>query len=400
MKKVVIIIIGLYLTLFSSSCRKKDKDDCPYCPKIDELVPSAGKKNDTIIIKGKNFSTVLTENIVTFNGVVVPASNMVSGTTTQLKVLVPAKCGTGAVNVKLDDELYSENGPVFTYTPETIITVFAGSTTGGNTGSGTTLANTRFNKPSQVAVDNSNNIYVLDAGNQKVVKLDISTGLSTVLFDNSSQVSNPTAITLDENNILYASSYSTSGSKSTVYKYTPGSAFPTIYFTDFDIGKKHVSLSSDGVGKFFIGRITQNLSIELPDINYFSPSTGNQAFVNNAGNVIHYKNGFVYQINSIMDKMIYQTQFTKFNVKDTVETTLINASGGLNMSKGLTVDNDGSVYISDTENNRILKYNTAGVITVLVSTGLKKPQGIVIDKIGNLYVADTDNNCIKKIIFD
>ena len=402
MKKLVIILLGIYTVCFSVSCRKKETDDCPNCPKVDELKPASGKKGDTIVIIGRNFSEVLNENIVMFNGTIVPASLMISGNATKLKVLVPPKCGTGSVEVKRDDELYSENGPIFTYKPETVVSVFAGSSTGtsGNTATGVTLANTRFNAPTQVAVDPSNNIYVLAAGNTKIVKLDVTTGQSKVLSDGSSQVSNPTALAVDENSIVYVSSYEPTGMKSTIFKYTPGSSFPTFYCNDFEAGRKHVSLSPEGSGKFYIGRVTTNLSIVLPDITYYTPANGHKDFTGDAGNVIYYKNGTVYQLNSIVAMKIYQTEFSKYNVKDTVETVLIDNLGGLNMSLGLVVDDGGNAYISDTENNRILKYSSSGAVTTLISTGLNKPQGIAMDKLGNIYVADTGNNCIKKIIFD
>lgn len=402
MIRICITLIAIYTICFSLSCKKKDKDECPFCPKVNSLMPSSGKKGDTVLINGKNFSSIITENQVTFNGTLVSPSKMISGTTTQLKVLVPGKCGTGPVEVRLDNELYSENGPTFTYQADTKVSVFAGSSTGvsGNTINGTTFANARFKGPMQLATDYLNNIYVLDTGNLKVCKLDISTGATNVLFDNTSQVTNPSAIAVDENSVVYVSNYSTSGGQSTIYRYTPGSSFPTIYSTDPASGRKHVSLSPEGNGKFYIGRVTTNLSLVLPDIVHYTPTNGFQDFTGNAGNVIQYKNGTIYQINSIIAMKIYQTEFSKYKIADTTETVLINNTGGLNMSLGLVVDDAGNAYISDTQNNRILKYSAAGVVSVLVSTGLNRPQGIAMDKLGNLYVADTGNHCIKKISFD
>lgn len=400
MNRISITLITAFLICFSLSCRKKDKDECPFCPKVNSLMPASGKKGDTILINGKNFSNVLHENIVTFNGMLVNPAMMISGTTTQLKVLVPAKCGTGPVEVKIDDELFSENGPTFTYQSETKVSVFAGSSAGisGNTISGTTFSNTRFKGPMQVATDYLNNIYVLDTGNVKVSKLDISTGLTTVLFDNTSQVTNPTAFAVDENNVVYASSFNTG--QSTIYRYTPGASFPTFYASDPATGKKHVSISCEGNGKFYIGRVTTNLSLVLPDIVHYTPANGFQDFTGGAGNAICYKNGYIYQLNSIIAMKIYQTEFSKYKITDTTETVLINNTGGLNMSTGVVVDDAGNAYISDTDNNRILKCSSAGVVSVLLATGLNRPQGIAMDKLGNLYLADTGNHCIKKIVFD
>jgi hypothetical protein len=100
MKKYSIIILGIYIFCLCFSCKKKDKNDCL---KVDALIPGSGKKGDTFLISGRNFSPVLPENEVAFNGTVVVAADPISGKETQLKILVPAKCGTGSVEVKRDE---------------------------------------------------------------------------------------------------------------------------------------------------------------------------------------------------------------------------------------------------------------------------------------------------------
>jgi hypothetical protein len=400
MKKVVIAIVGIFIVCFAVTCKKKDKDECPNCPKIDALSPSTGKKGDTVLITGRNFSEVLTANMVKFNGTVVAPAGMISGSTTELKVIVPAKCGTGPVTVTLDDELYSDDGPVFTYNYVTTVTLFAGSATGisGNTSGGTTLLNTRFKRPTQLAVDASDNVFVLDSGNATIRKLDASTGLDAVLSTSSSQIVNPTALTMDENNILYVSSYSTITFKSSIYKFTPGATTPAIFFADQDTKKMHTTLCSEGGGKFYFSRSDLAFGDPQPQITHFT-SKGNALFVNYVGQTISYKNGFVYQIHTVTSPTLNTTVFSKYSATDTTETMLINEKGGLYMSRGLLTDDNNNTYISDTGNDRILRYSSTGVITVL-ATGLSKPQGLAMDKLGNIYVAETGKNCIKKINFD
>ena len=401
MKKIIILITGVYLLSFSFSCRKKDKDDCPYCPKIDELVPAIGKKGDTVTIKGKNFSETLLENIVSFNGVTVPASSMISGSTTQLKVLVPPKCGTGEVEIKLDDELYSSNGPTFTYDYQTIVTTLAGGIS-GSTVNGTSFAVTRFKGPSQLAIDKTGDIYVLDTGDTKISKLKLTTGYTNVLIDgNTPQITMPTAITVDANDVLYISNYSGGFTgTSTIFKLTPGSSFPTFFSTDPDGGKKHLSLVSEGPAKFYIGRITTNISVEFYDITHYTLTKGHEHYASGGGAVVYLKNDYLYTINSLAAQKVYQTELHKIHLTDTVKSVILDKTAGLNYSSGLVVDDAGNAYISDTKNNRILKCTPSGVITTLVSTGLKEPQGMVMDRFGNIYVADTGNHRIKKITFD
>jgi hypothetical protein len=343
---------------------------------------------------------VLAANIVKFNGTVVAPAGMISGSTTELKVVVPAKCGTGPVTVTLDDELYSDDGPVFTYNYVTTVTLFAGNAAGssGNTTGGTTFLNTLFKRPTQIAVDASDNVFVLDSGNATVRKLDAITGLDAVLSTSSSQVVNPTALTLDESNILYVSSYSTITSRSSIYKFTSGSTTPAIFFADLDTKKMHTTLCNEGGGKFYFSRSDLAFGDPQPQITHFT-SKGNELFVKSRGQTISYKNGFVYQIHTVTSPTLNTTVFSKYSAADTTETVLINEKGGLYMSLGLLTDDSNNTYISDTGNNRILKYSSTGVLTIL-ATGLSRPQGLAMDKHGNIYVAETGKNCIKKINFD
>ncbi len=79
---------------------------------------------------------------------------------------------------------------------------------------------------------------------------------------------------------------------------------------------------------------------------------------------------------------------------------------------GITVGDDGNIYVSDRLNHSIRKISPSGYVTTIAGTGkpgykdainplqaqFKQPLGIVIDKTGNLYIADHENNVIRKIV--
>jgi uncharacterized protein (TIGR03437 family) len=79
---------------------------------------------------------------------------------------------------------------------------------------------------------------------------------------------------------------------------------------------------------------------------------------------------------------------------------------------GLATDSSGSVYIADSDNNRIRKVNPSGTITTIAGSvkagfygdgflataaSLTNPQGVAVDTAGNLYIADTGNQVIRKV---
>ena len=82
---------------------------------------------------------------------------------------------------------------------------------------------------------------------------------------------------------------------------------------------------------------------------------------------------------------------------------------------GVAVDGAGNLFIADTDNHRIRKVDSAGVITTVAGTGtsgfggdvgdggpataarLRSPGGVAVDGAGNLFIADTVNHRIRKV---
>jgi uncharacterized repeat protein (TIGR03803 family) len=84
----------------------------------------------------------------------------------------------------------------------------------------------------------------------------------------------------------------------------------------------------------------------------------------------------------------------------------------LNEPYGVAVDANDNIFIADTDNNRIRRLNTNGIITTVAGNGnggysgdggtataaeLNGPFGVAVDAAGNLLIGDTDNNCIRRV---
>ena len=76
--------------------------------------------------------------------------------------------------------------------------------------------------------------------------------------------------------------------------------------------------------------------------------------------------------------------------------------GQFNNPYGVAVDDSGNVYVSDSSNQRVQKFDSSGnFITKWGSFGtedgqLKLPNGVAVDNSGNVYVTDMKNNRVQK----
>jgi len=78
----------------------------------------------------------------------------------------------------------------------------------------------------------------------------------------------------------------------------------------------------------------------------------------------------------------------------------------------MAMDSAGSIYIADTNNNRIRKITPDGIVTTVagngkavyngdnilaISAALNSPQSVAVDAAGDLYIADTGNELVRKV---
>jgi hypothetical protein len=80
----------------------------------------------------------------------------------------------------------------------------------------------------------------------------------------------------------------------------------------------------------------------------------------------------------------------------------VGTGDGLCAPTGVAVDTTGNVYIADQINNRVLEYNTPLTVTAVPGSGdtipdltfgqLSLPYGVAIDPLGNVYISESQNS--------
>ncbi len=235
----------------------------------------------------------------------------------------------------------SFNNRVRKLTPDGMISAFAGSGQAGNSGDGGLATAATFRETTGVAADGAGNVYVVDS-NSRVRKvlpsgvIEAIPGLGAVwgCAEGPSAPCVPSSAAVDLSGNLYVA----------------------------DTGACRVQkLSSDG-------RVTTVAG-------YPSPGGGGARCGNGVDGV---------------------------PATDTL----------LNGPYGVAVDGFGNIYVADTYNNRIRKISVDGIITTVAGGGysgdggpatsaaLNRPHGVAVDAVGNIYIADTENFRVRKVSTD
>ena len=173
----IIFIIGLAL-----SC--SDDEGEPPAPEVTAITPTSALPNTLVAITGNSFSTIFSENKVSFNG---KEAMVTVASATQLNVMVPIGAETGLVAVTVNGKA-ARNQPVFTV--ELIPSVVTGiSPTSGGYATTVTITGSNFLPAAAANVVTFNGVQgVVQAvtANSLTVSVPVRAGSGVVMVNGTS----------------------------------------------------------------------------------------------------------------------------------------------------------------------------------------------------------------------
>jgi uncharacterized protein (TIGR03437 family) len=278
--------------------------------------------------------------------------------------------------------------------PKYVITTFAGTGTGEYSGDAGKAVEAGINQPWGMVLDSSGTLFFADQVNcrvRKIVDGTISTvaGTGTCSYTSdavaatSAELNYPTHLALNSSGNLYIADtvnhrirmIAASGNISTV----AGTGDAGYYGDDAEATKAYLSYPT-------------GIAVDSAGIIYIADT-----------------------YNHVIRKVATDGKITTFagdNVAGSKGDGGKATEARLRYPTGLALDSAGNLYIADSNNHRIRKITTAGIISTVAGSGvygfsgdggpateaaLEYPDGVDVDKAGNIYIVDTLNSRVRMV---
>jgi len=319
-----------------------------------------------------------------------------------------------------------------------IDTTGSGTGTGTGTGTGPTVPDTlpSFYSPAGVAVDASGNIFVADYGNNLIRQVSPSGVVSTLAgsgqqgrLDNTGTTATfnqPTGIAVDAAGNVYIGD----AGNDRIRKITPAGVVTTLAGSDstgYTDGPGITAaffhpegVTLDGAGNVYVADAGNNLIRKVTPDGTVSTFAGNGTTIGDAGTfsdptgVAADAGGNIYVANALKNNILKIIPGGVVNnLAGTGDFGALNGPGSgatFYFPNSVAVDASGNVYVSDSVNDLIRKIAPDGTVSTLAGSGtagaadgvgaaasFDGPAGLAVDAAGNVYVADSNNNLIRKI---
>jgi uncharacterized repeat protein (TIGR01451 family) len=278
--------------------------------------------------------------------------------------------------------------------PDGTITTVVGTGQTGFSGDGGAATNAQLNSPRAVALDAFGNLYIADASNYRVRKVDRDGNVTTVAGNGvcCGHTGDGGAATSAQIGLAYGLAVDASGN---------------LYISDIDnnvVRKVGVS----GIITTVAGNGTYGYSGDGGSATSAAMRDPYSLALDAAGN-LYIADRYNYRIRMVATSGIMTTVAGNGNC-------CFSGDGGpatsaeLEAPAGVAVDATGNLYIADTYNNRIRKVSTDGAIMTVAGSGaygysgdggpataatFRYPYAISVDASGNIAVTDQMNNALR-----
>jgi sugar lactone lactonase YvrE len=284
-----------------------------------------------------------------------------------------------------------------------IATVAGNGTTsfGGDTGPGTSA---QLKGPSGVALDLAGNLFIPDAGNNRIRMVDSAGTITTVAGGGSDGLGDGGPATNAQLNLAY----SLSAEYHLAYAGVAVDAAGNLLIAD--VGNQRIrKVDTAGTITTVAGNGTYGFGGDEGPATSAQLNLPSGVAVDLAGNLF------------IADS--WNQRIRKVDTTGTITTVAGGGNDGLgdggpatsaqlSLPSGLAVDAAGNLFIADLGNNRIRKVDAAGTINTVAGTGdggfagdggpatnaqLKSPSDVVVDAAGTLFIVDSYNQRLRKV---
>jgi uncharacterized protein (TIGR03437 family) len=299
-------------------------------------------------------------------------------------------------------------------TPAGIISRVAGTGVAGKGPAGSSAGNTQLNFPAGLALDRFGALYIADSANGRVLKIAggiISTYLSNPL---SIPLGTPLGIAVDMAGTLYVVDTGTADVCSyTVAKaWTKVAGLADLHDAAVDLNGVLYIADGGHIRKVVSGQL-QTVAGDgylhaIGDGGLAAEAVLSQpsAIALSGAGSLYIADTGTQRVRQVLPTGVIQT-LAGTGIAGYFSDNVVASSAMLNLPAGVAVDAAGDIVIADTSNHRIRHVTADGFIHTLVGTGsvgvgaegmapgltpLDGPRGVCIDSGGTLFVVDTDNN--------
>ena len=338
------------------------------------------------------------------------------------------RAGTG--NIYVGD---TSNFTIRQITPAGVVTTLAGSPgmRGGTNGTGSAA---RFELPEGMAVDSAGNIYVADTDASTIRKITPGGMVSTFAGSfakagpqngtgSAARFNLPTDVAVDSSNNVYVAD----SNNCTIRKITPAAVVTTLAglaspghtngtgsAARFDFPQ---GVAVDSTGKIYVADSVESAIRKITPsavVSTFAGLPGTSGYVDATGTAARFAFPRMLTVGAFDNVYVGDTfnyVVRKITPTAVVSSVVTNPANGAGEVRGVAVDSSGNIYTADQPHHTIRKITADGTTTIFAGLNdtpgstngigsaarFNSPTGLAVDGAGNVYVADSGNNRIRKI---